>query len=148
MNIILDKTGSVPYFTNMKSVLEALRLTAGSFDWYLSDIDCNYIGPDFSSEDQWIDGVDLQNFLDKHEVQFIWGVFSAVPKGFRTVVENSPYVDGNTAYWINSDIRPQLAGALFEIACWDSSATILVGVPGDAIDLFCRIYPEARVIGG
>lgn len=29
---------------------------------------------------------------------------------------------------IGSNIEPKIKGALFEIACWDSSATILVGI--------------------
>jgi hypothetical protein len=32
--------------------------------------------------------------------------------------------------------------ALFEIVCWDSSATILVDHPANAVACFLAIYPE------
>ena len=128
----------------MRLVFDALGISAASYDWYVSDIETNYYGEDFASEDQWILVEDLQRFLENNEVQFIWAVFSAVPKGFRTTVEKHPYVEGNTAYWNRSEMRPQLPGALFEIACWDSSATLLIGMPDDMLKNFCCRYSDTK----
>jgi len=125
-------------------VLAALGITASEFDWYVSDIETNYYGTNFSSDDQWINGDDLQEFLERNEVQFICAVFSAVPKGSRPIVDNTPYVDGNPDYWSGKEVEPQLRGALFEIACWDSSATLLVGLPEDALNAFRHVYPDAK----
>lgn len=144
MNLILERTDQVLFFTNMRLVFAALGVSAADFDWFVSDIETNYYGTDFTSEDQWIDGKALQNFVDQNEVQFIWAVFSAVPKGFRTVVTKVPYIEGNEDYWNGIEMPPQLPGALFEIACWDSSATILVGLSPEPEENFKRVYSDAR----
>lgn len=144
MNLILERTDQVPFFTNMRLVLNAMNVSTRDYDWYLSDLETNYYGSDFTGEDQWLSGEALQHLLQQHEIQFIWAVFSAVPKGFRCEVENAPYIEGNSDYWSGKETKPQLGGALFEIACWDSSATILVGVPLKAVASFTRAYPDVR----
>jgi hypothetical protein len=146
MNLILEKTTQVPYFTNMQLVLSALGATASDFDWYISDIETNYYGENFTSEDRWMDGLELHEFITNNEVQFIWAVFSAVPKGSRPVIRKSPYVEGNPTFWDQSVVKPQLDGALFEIACWDSSATILVGIEMEAGKRFKRAYPDTKLL--
>jgi hypothetical protein len=144
LNIILERTDQVRFFTNMRLVFAALGVSAADFDWFVSDIETNYYGTDFTSEDRWIDGEALQNFIDQNEVQFIWAVFSAVPKGVRTAVTKVPYIEGNKDYWNGSEMPPQLPGALFEVACWDSSATILVGLSPELEGNFKRAYSDAR----
>ncbi|KZN57794.1 hypothetical protein N473_26695 [Pseudoalteromonas luteoviolacea CPMOR-1] len=42
--------------------------------------------------------------------------------------KKDPYVYDNPSYWDGSEPSTQLTGAEFEIACWDSSATFLVGL--------------------
>jgi len=129
MNLILEKTDRVRYFTNIQQIFLALGISASQYDWYVSDIETNYYATDFSGEDQWISGVELQNFLEKNDVQFISAVFSAFPIGYRCEVEQAPYADGNPIYWNGQEISPQIENAEFEIACWDSSATMLIGLP-------------------
>ena len=144
MNLILERTSQVRYFTNMQQVLEALNLKASQFDWYVSDVETNCGSSVFASSDRWIEGQELERTLAQHEIQFIWAVFSAFPVGARVEVSSPPYVEGNPAYWSHSRIAPQLGDALFEIACWDSSATILVGVPEAAKRSFLQAYPDAK----
>jgi hypothetical protein len=145
MNLILEKCDQVPYFTNMREVLIAAGISAADYDWYISDVETNYGLPEkFSSGDRWVAGDELATTLQQKDLQFIWAVFSAVPKGFRPVVTNSPYAEGNSDYWNGHDIAPQLDGALFEITCWDRSATILVRLPLLARESFMRRYPDTR----
>lgn len=128
----------------MAWVFKALGLSAADYDWYVSDIETNCSDSTFSQEDRWISGTELEEFLEKNDAQFEWAVFSAVPKGLRFVVETSPYIDGNPRYWSGDEVLPQLEGALFEIVCWDSSATILVGLSAAAAASFVRVYPDTR----
>ncbi|WP_446810295.1 hypothetical protein ACH50O_01480 [Methylomonas sp. 2BW1-5-20] len=144
MNLILEKTDQVRYFTNMLLIFKALGLSAADYDWYVSDIETNCPDSMFSQDDRWISGRELQEFLEKNDVQFIWAVFSAVPKGFRFVVETPPYIYDNPSYWSGHEVLPQLDGALFEIVCWDSSATILVGLPVEAEASFVRAFSDTR----
>ena len=144
MNLILERTKQVRFFTNMQLVFSALGISASDYDWYVSDVETNYYGNEFESKDQWIEGSLLQNFVQNNEVQFIWAVFSAVPRGTSYDVINPPYIEGNPDYWCGKEITPQLEGALFEIACWDSSATILVGLPTKLELNFEAIYTDAK----
>ena len=144
MNLILERTDSVPWFTNMQSVFCALGFSASDYDWFVSDIETNYYGDDFSSEDQWVVGEALERLITQNEVQFIWGVFSAFKKGTRFPVGNSPNVQDYAGYWSGVEVAPQLKEALFEIAAWDSSATILIGLPADAEEHFKVTYPDAK----
>lgn len=144
MNLILERTDRIEFYTDMYVVFEATGLRASAFDWYLSDVETNYYGTDFSSDDRWISGTELEEFLNAHTVQFIWAVFSAFPIGYRRVITDAPYVDGNPLYWKGVEVSPQLSDAHFEIACWDSSATMLIGLPDDAERRFTTVFPETR----
>jgi len=128
----------------MRATLGALGIAASDFDWYLSDVETNYYGEDLSSEDQWIAGDELHRVLESNDIQFIWAVFSAVPVGHRPPVSTAPYIEVNPGYWTGSEVQPQLPEALFEIACWDSSATILIGLPEVAEARFLAVFPETE----
>jgi hypothetical protein len=128
MGLILERSDQVRFYTDMRATLQALGISAAKFDWFISDIETN-VGEGFPDEDAWMSGEELQQLLDSQEIQFVWAVFSAVPRGFRCNVKTAPYVEGYPDYWKLAQPKPQLPGALFEIACWDSSATIFVGLP-------------------
>jgi hypothetical protein len=144
MNLILEKTGQVRFFTDMRKVFTAAEIAPQDYDWYVSDIETNFTPEGFSADDQWMRGEELASFISKQEIQFIWGVFSAVPKGSRPTVSERPYADGNPYYWNGRDPAPQLKGALFEIACWDSSATILINLPKHAVRAFMANYSDTQ----
>lgn len=144
MNLILENTDQVRFFTNMREVFEATGIVAQAYDWYISDIETNFTPTGFDWENQWLDGEQLAGLIQEHDIQFIWAVFSAVAKGFRTAVPEAPYIEGNPDYWTGQALTPQLEGALFEIACWDSSATILINLPDDAQRSFKARYTDTQ----
>jgi hypothetical protein len=143
-NLILEKTDQVRWYTNMRDVFEATTIGPQDYDWYVSDIETNWLPPGFQPDDQWFTGDELAALLRAYEVQFIWAVLSAVPKGHRPIPVSAPYVEDNPRYWNGTDPEPQLEGALFEIACWDSSGTILINLPAQAMDSFLTRYPDAK----
>lgn len=144
MNIILERTDSVPWFTNMYTVFGALGFRASDYDWFVSDVETNHYGTDFSSEDNWVTGEALERFITENEVQFVWAVLSAFPRGTRFQIETPPNVQDYAGYWSGIEVTPQLNDALFEIAAWDSGATILVGLPAEAVEQFKVAYPDAK----
>ena len=143
-NLILEKTDHVRWYTNMRDVFEAASIAPQDYDWYVSDIETNWRPPGFQLDDQWFTGDELAAFLHAYEIQFIWAVFSAVPKGLRPIPAPAPFVENNPRYWDGTEPGPQLEGALFEIACWDSSGTILINLPAQAFDSFLTRYPDAK----
>lgn len=138
MNLILEKTEQVKFFTNMKEVFCALKIKCADYDWYISDIETN----GYSIAEGWYSGNELNEIISSNDIQFIWSVFSAFPVGTRFNVSESPYVEDNPRYWNGSNPEPQLEGAMFEIACWDSSATILIGVSSELANNFTSIFTD------
>ncbi|EEF26003.1 conserved hypothetical protein [Ricinus communis] len=128
----------------MREVLDAAGINARQYDWFVSDIEVNNTPEGFSLGDQWMTGEELAHLVRDNDLQFIWAVFNAVPIGHRPNVVNAPYCEGNPDYWNGFDLGPQLNGALFEIACWDSSATIMIGLPEHAQRAFVLKYSDAR----
>ncbi|MFL6631458.1 MAG: hypothetical protein ACJ8HJ_03965 [Massilia sp.] len=128
----------------MRGVFEAADMAPQDYDWYVSDIETNWKPPGFCWEDQWFTGNELATLLHAHEVRFIWAVFSAVPKGFRSTPASAPYVDNNPRYRDGIKPGPQIEGALFEIACWDSSGTIVINLPAQTIHSFLTRYPDTK----
>lgn len=139
MNLILEKTERIKFYTNIEEIFTALGEKCSKYDWYISDIELNT----GLLEEGWHSGSELEAFLEENKVQFIWAVFSAVPVGYRCHITNVPFVYNNPYYWNGSEVNPQLNGAIFEIVCWDSSATILVGLNEQQLACFTNYYPEA-----
>ena len=144
MNLILEQTDQVAYFTEMRSVFRALNISASDYDWYVSNLETNKAIAGLANADQWMTGEGLQRLIDEHEIQFIWAVFSAVPKGARPEINGAPFADGNSRYWDDIQYAPQLESALFEITCWDSSATILAGITPEMAINFKNAYSDAK----
>jgi len=138
MNLILENTEQVKFFTNMKEVFCALKNDCCDYDWYVSDIETN----GYSVAEGWHSGSGLEEIILNNDIQFIWAVFSAFPIGYKFKVNEIPYIEDNPEYWNGSDLTPQLEGAVFEIACWDSSATILIGVNSEQATNFKSAYTD------
>jgi hypothetical protein len=59
--------------------------------------------------------------------------------------DDLPYADGNPALWKGSP-KVQLKEAVFEIVCFDSGATLLIGAPGEIGAQFKAVFTEARAL--
>ncbi len=146
MNVILEDPESVTFFTDMREVLARAGVDPEDFEWFVSDIETNVHAGGRPIESGWMSGVELRKVLEAPGLQFIWAVFSAFPAGVRCHVENLPYADGNASFWSEAGVMPQLPGASFEIVAWDSSATLLIGVPDDIGHAFMRNVQAARTL--
>ncbi len=144
VNLILENSEQVPFFTDMAATLAAIGVAPREYDWYVSDVQTNKATDGFHESDMWITGAELEKSLCGTPVQFIWGVFSAFSPSVRFDVIAAPYADGNTSFWRPPGVRPQLAGACFEVVCWDSSATIFVGISKMQESRYLQNYSEAR----
>ncbi|WP_020409575.1 hypothetical protein [Hahella ganghwensis] len=140
MNLILEKTDQVEFYTFMEQVFTALKIACEEFDWYLSDIETN----GYNIPEGWISGKELRRILEGNEIQFIWSVFSAFKVGTRFEVAEDPVVHDNPTYWDGSNPAPQLSGAVFEVASWDSSATILIGLDQNLAQNYRAAFSDAK----
>lgn len=143
MNIVLENSEKVACCTDMAAIFLAMDVDPRAYDWYVSDMETNATVPLLDEGDVWVTGDELGDLLGE-QIQFIWGVFSAFLPGVRAAVNVAPAADGNRNFWRPPDVSPQVPGACFEVVCWDSTATLLVGVsPSQAAGLL-RAYPYAK----
>ena len=147
MNLILEDSPQVPYFTDVATCLAALGVHAQDFDWFVSDLEANGSLPEapLASRGAWWSGDALAQVLTPG-LQVHWGVFSAFPVGQRPVITEPPWADGNPDFWTVPDMPVQAPGACFELVCWDSSATLLIGLSAEQAARFMRAYPAARAL--
>jgi hypothetical protein len=146
MNLILEKSEQIPWFTDMAATFSAMGVDPRTYDWYVSDVETNASIPALNKGDSWMTGDELASALLGQPIQFIWAVFSAFPPGVRVEVGSRPSADGNPSFWRPPDVCPQLPGACFEVVCWDSSATLLVGLSQEQADRYLRTYSNAQLL--
>jgi hypothetical protein len=125
MNIIAEKIKSIRFYTSLRDVENWLEIKLSDYDWHVADI---HGGWQEMEDPCWISGDKIRKKIDEFDWQFIWAVFSAYPKGTKAFHSEIPYADGNPNFWSGSPVK-QLEGSLFEIVCWDSSATLFIGMP-------------------
>jgi len=143
MNLLLEGPDSMPFYTDMRAVLKAMAVEASSYDWFVSDMEANVPISALIEGDGWLSGEEFAQLL-ADDIQFIWAVFSAVPPGTRFDVSSPPSADRNGRFWRPPDVQPQLPGACFEIVCWDSSATLFVGISPQQAECVAAAYPAAK----
>lgn len=143
MNVVLENSDQVRWYTDMAATLAAMGVNPRTYDWYVSDIETNVSVSILDEGDTWVTGDELAALLER-PIQFIWAVFSAFLPGVRVEVDSAPGADGNPDFWRPPEVSPQMQGACFEIVCWDSSATILIGVSNEQAERFSRTYPDTK----
>lgn len=95
MNLILERTDQVKYFTYLPQVFEGLNIDCRDYDWYISDIETNCC----DLREGWYSGDELAQLIYTKDIQFIWAVLSAFTKENRCEVIDIPYIDVNENYW-------------------------------------------------
>ncbi len=143
MNILLEKSKHIQYYGHMNDVFDVLDGVCEEYDWYVSDIETNCAPPwGRDVRDMQISGLELKRVIAENDIQFIWAVFSAIPKGISPIINEPPFANGNRKFWEGSP-KPQLNGAAFEIVCCDSSLFLLIGVSDSIAQKFLLKYTDA-----
>ncbi len=140
MNYIQEKSRSVPWFTSLTDVFNWLEIKAEDYDWHFSDVDGGW---DELDDPSWVKGEDLAKNLADFNYQFVWSVVSAYPKGTAPFASEKPYADGNPEFWSGVPNK-QLSDSLFEIVCWDSSATLYIELPVGLSEKLLKNAPDIK----
>ena len=136
------------YFTNMEEIFGAMQGEQLQYNWLISDYECNYYPVDsirFNEPYAWIDGEALTRLTENHDIQFIWGVFSAFPKEIKLeeiLTHELPFADGNKELW-SVPLKMQNPLAEIEIIPWDSCLLVLKSNSTTLIDRFKKKYLRA-----
>ena len=146
-NLIIEKSPSIKWYSDLHPFFALIESTVRANRWLWTDVDMTSELPvPHNAHGRYLlDGDTLFDFT-VNRPQFVWSVFSALPPDYELDPiaiprESIPYADGNPDFWRDSP-RPQFSDALFEIVCWDSSATLLIGAEdADVLNAFCAAYP-------
>lgn len=141
MNLILEKSAFIDFYTDLSPIFEAVP-ELESFTYFLSEVDVCGPAPEIILTSIVIPGEHLKQLVCNRQIQFIWGVFSAFDHPPAISLE-LPYADGNPDFW-RGNPRPQLPGALFEIVCWDGSATLFIGINEIMATKLARRFPDIQ----
>lgn len=125
--------------TDMRRAFQALPGVCKAFDWVISDWEISVTDPLFTADPMLIAGDVLEEFLNSHDVQFIWAVFSAVPHASKPDISQTPIA--NHDYWHGSH-KPRLPEAVLEIVCVDSFSCLLIGLSEELAAKFLAAFPD------
>ena len=158
MNAILLKSEQVEFYTFLGPIFESIHNKQLDYNWLLTELELNYIPTNFqdyfddyyNTEDgddrYWLSGERLTKLVTDHEIQFIWGLLTAFPKDQSIDIRDLrvvPYVDSNPNFWKpgNSVQHPQ---GEIEIACWDSTLTLLISKDQQIVQDFRSVFTDAQ----
>ena len=149
-NLILEGSAKIPFYTDMLWVMEMLGWDAcRNYHWLANDmeLDCGVVLPDDPAV---LSGEALERVLRDHpDVQYIWAAFSAVPRHIALAdieVHEAVLPDVQSADFWHGVPVPQHPQAEFEIICWDSSATLFIGLPDVLAQRLIAAFPDCRVL--
>lgn len=127
MNLIQVNAKEVEWYTSLRNVEQWMEINLEDYDWHFSDVDGGWPSLEAPS---WVTGRELKSKINELDYQFIWAVISAFPSGCQPRLSEKPFADGNPEFWKGSPEK-QLKDSLFEIVCWDSGATLWIGLPDE-----------------
>lgn len=136
-------------YTCMDKIFQSIEEIVPKYNWLITDIECNKDTEFFwyPWKDQYYEGRKLLKHLNENDIQFIWGVFTAIPKETKLSKEeltaiNKPYGDGNRELW-SPEITIQHPLGDIEIVCWDSTLTLVKSKSNDVIERFYKDISDA-----
>jgi hypothetical protein len=140
MNLLLHRSNFVDFYTYLDPIFEAAPELA-DFTFLISEIELGCQRDErLASEPSIISGHELRAIVESRKVQFIWAVLSAFDDK-PAVPTELPFADGNSRFWEGSP-KPQISDAKFEIVCWDSSATLFIGIEAATATKLRHRYPD------
>lgn len=142
------------YYTHMLKVLNAIGGRNLEYNWLITDIeaypqDDGELDKLISENDYlFLSTNELVTMLEKEDFQWIWGVFSAIPKKYikeEVLNYELPFADGNYDIYKEDIFVIQHPLADIEIVAFDSSCVQIVAKDEEMANKFKDLYKNAKV---
>lgn len=142
------------YYMHMLKVLNAIGGRNLDYNWLITDIeaypqDDGELDKLISENDYLFLSTDeLITMLEKEDFQWIWGVFSAIPKEYtkeEVLKYELPFADGNYDIYKEDIFVIQHPLADIEIVAFDSSCVQIVAKDEDIANRFKEVYKISKV---
>ena len=122
----------------MREVLDSLGGKGLDYNWLITDIETYFL----DNEYLFLSTKELLDLIEKNnDPQWIWGVFSAIPKKYskeEVLKYDYPYANGHKALWKKAIIQHPLAD--IEIISFDSSFLTIVSKNNEYIDMLRKSF--------
>lgn len=135
------------YYTDMSVILNPIKEYLHDHNFLISDIECNYYPDERIYDDEYVflSTNELLEIVNTHEFQFIWGVFSAMPKNIsleEVLKYELPHSEGGSTF--EDIIRFQHPLAEIEIVSFDSSSVEIISANKEMIRFLEREFPKEK----
>ena len=114
-------------------------------NWLISNLEC-YDTTGWEGCEKWarrtliLTDEELKHDVYLRDMQFIWGVFSAIPKEYeRRDMEKYAYPALENISYMANRITPQHPMAFLEISVWDGSHTYICAHDKGVLQAFCKL---------
>ncbi|NVP24314.1 MULTISPECIES: hypothetical protein [Treponema] len=155
MKTIIYKTPEIDFYTYLNDWLPFVCEDPSKYNFALTEVETNceqYLLDEWKVQkktiEYWIPGTELERLSKKTKIQFIWAVFSAIPKKYSIEdlsVDNNFYIDGNSN--ICEDVNTKyIDESIFEIIAFDSSFFIIQSDDNEIHNRFKEKYENAKDI--
>lgn len=136
------------YYTDMSVILNPIKEYLREYNFLITDIECNYC-PDkriWNEKDYvLIPSNELLDIVNTHEIQFIWGVFSAIPQHFSLddiLKYELPFSEAVSNYDKNISLQHPLAD--IEIVSFDSSYLEIICKNEEVMECIKSEFPKEK----
>ena len=151
MNLILEKTDKMDFFTDLRIVFHALKNLQLQYSWLITDLECNFLPEALQGHDRfWLTGEELTSLINQYpdSLQFIWAVLSGFSLNEKIDINNLeviPYADCNPSFW-SPNPKIQHPKAEIEIVCWDGTTLLILSQDKEITENFKAFFPEAEML--
>ncbi len=148
-NLIIEQSPTIEWYSDLYPLFARIESIVHNHIWLWTDVEVTSELPVRESDRgiYWLSGETLLGFVETRP-QFVWSVLSAIPIASEDSARNCdvvPYADGNRALW-SANSKPQHPSAVFEVVCWDASATLLIGASSEINTAFRAAYPGCTAL--
>lgn len=136
------------YYTDMSIILNPIQEYLQDYNFLITDIECNHC-PDkrinYEEDYLFISPSGLLDIVNTNEIQFIWGVFSAIPKQIsldEILKYELPYSE--RTHTLDEILKMQHPLAEIEIVAFDSSYVEIISKREDIIHIIEKEFPKEK----
>ena len=142
------------FYTHMLKVLNSIGGRNLEYNWLITDIEA-YPQDEgrldeliSNNEYLFLSNDELLDILEEEDFQWIWGVFSAIPKNYtkeEVLKYELPFGDGNYDIYKEDIFVIQHPLADIEIVAFDSSLVQIVAKDDEIAEKFKNVYKNSKV---
>lgn len=130
------------YNGHMMDVINSLGGKELDYNWLITDIETYFLDDDYL----FLPTKELLDLIEKNnDPQWIWGVFSAIPKKYskeEVLKYDFPFANNHRDLWKKAIIQHPLAD--IEIISYDSSFLTIVSKSDKYIDMLRKTFPSLK----